>query len=270
MFTRCNIKHHNWCFWTVVLKTLESLLDCKEIKAVNPKGNRSWIFIGRTDAEAETPILWLPDAKNWLIWKDPDAGKDWRWEEKGTTEDEMVGWHHRLDGYEFEQALGVGDGQGGLACCSPWSCKESDTTEQLNWTEQDIGLFFSDYLLFLVISSIHFGASLVAQKLKHLPAMRKTRVRFLGWEDPLEKEMAIHSSTLAWKIPWMEEPDRLQSMGSQRVGHDWATLLSLSIHFSFCLPLTYSLKNRPKDFINSITIFQLYVVIVLFLESAIF
>ena len=92
-----------WCFWTVVLeKTLESPLDCKEIQPVHPKGNQSWIFIGRIDAEAETPILWPPDVKNWLIWKDPDAGKDWRWEEKGTTEDEMVGWHHRLSGHEFE------------------------------------------------------------------------------------------------------------------------------------------------------------------------
>ena len=93
----------NWCFWTVVLeKTLESPLDCKEIQPVHPKENQSWIFIGRTDAEAETPILWPPDMKNWLIWKDPDAGKDWRWEEKGRTEDEIVGWHHQLNGYEFE------------------------------------------------------------------------------------------------------------------------------------------------------------------------
>ena len=108
-------------------------LDCKEIKPVHPKGNQSWIFIGRTDAEAEAPILWPPDVKNWLIWKDPDAEKDWGQEEKGTTEDEMVGWDHRLNGREFEQALGVGDGQGSLACCSPWGCKESDTTERLNW-----------------------------------------------------------------------------------------------------------------------------------------
>ena len=101
----------NWCFWTVVLeKTLESPLDSKEIKPIYPKGNQSWIFIGRTDAEAETLRLWPPDAKSWLIWKDPDAGKDWRWEEKGATEDDlMVGWHHRLNGYEFEQASGVGD-----------------------------------------------------------------------------------------------------------------------------------------------------------------
>ena len=123
----------NWCFWTVVLeKTLESPLDCTEIKPVNPKGNQSWIFIGRTDDE--TPILWPPDAKNWLIGKDTDAGKDWR-QEKGTTEDEMVRWHHWLDGHEFEQVSGVGDGQRSLACCSPWGHKESDTTEQLNWTE---------------------------------------------------------------------------------------------------------------------------------------
>ena len=126
----------NWCFRTVVLeKTLESPLDCKEIKPQNPKRNQSWIFTGRTDAEAETPILWPPDVKNWLIGKDPDAGKDWRQEEKGMTEDEMVGWHHRLNGYEFEQALGVRVGQGSLVCCSPWGRKESDKTEQLNWTD---------------------------------------------------------------------------------------------------------------------------------------
>ena len=126
----------NRCFWTAVLeKTLESPLDCKEIQPVHPKGNKSWIFIGKTNTEAETPILWPPDVKNWLTGKNPDAGKDWRQEEKGTTEDKMVGWHHQLDGHELEQALGVGDGQGSLVCCSPWGHKESDMTEQLNWTE---------------------------------------------------------------------------------------------------------------------------------------
>ena len=103
-------------------------LDCREMKPVNPKGSQSLIFIGRTDAEAETPVLWPPDAKNWLIGKNPDAGKDWRWEEKGMTEGAMVGWHHWLSGHEFEQALGDGGGQGSLACCSPWSHKELDTT----------------------------------------------------------------------------------------------------------------------------------------------
>ena len=126
----------NWCFWTAVLeKALESPLDCKVIQPVHPKWNQSWIFIGRTDAEAETPILWPPDVKNWLIWKDPDAGKDWGQEEKGTTEDEMVGWHHWCDGLEFEWAPGVGNGQGSLGGWSPWGCKESDMTEQLNWTD---------------------------------------------------------------------------------------------------------------------------------------
>ena len=120
----------NWCFWTVVLeKTLESPLDCMEIQPVNPKGNQSWIFIGRTDVEAETPTLWPPDAKNWLIWKDSNAGKDRRQEEKGTTEDEMAGWHHWLDGGESEWTPGVGDGQGGLVCCSPWRHKEPAVTE---------------------------------------------------------------------------------------------------------------------------------------------
>ena len=126
----------NWCFWTVVLeKTLESPLDCKEIQPVHSKGYQSWVFIGRTDAKAETPIVWPPDAKSWLIWKDPDAGKDWGQEEKGTTKDEMVGWHHWLNGHVFGWTLGVGDGQGGLACCGSWGHKESDTTELLNWTE---------------------------------------------------------------------------------------------------------------------------------------
>ena len=124
----------NWCIWTVVLeKTLEIPLDWKEIQPVNRKGNQSWVFIGRTDAETEAPVLWPPDAKNWLIGKDPDAGNDWRKEKKGMTEDEMIGWHHWLNGHEFEQAPGVGDGQGNLECCSPWGHKELDTTEQLNW-----------------------------------------------------------------------------------------------------------------------------------------
>ena len=126
----------NWCFWTVVLeKTLEIPLDCKEIQPVHPKGDQSWVFIGRIDVEAETPILWPPDAKSWLIGKDPDAGKDWRRGEKGMTEDEMVGWHHRLNGHEFGWTLGVGDGQGGLVSAVFWGHKESDTTERLKWTE---------------------------------------------------------------------------------------------------------------------------------------
>ena len=119
-----------WCW-----RRLESPLDCKEIKSVNPKGNQLWIFIGRTDAEAEVPILWPPDVKNWLIRKDPDAGKDWGQEEKGMTEDEMVGWHHQLSGQEFGWTPGVGDGQGGLASCGLWGGRESDMTEWLNWTE---------------------------------------------------------------------------------------------------------------------------------------
>ena len=130
----------NWCFQIVMLEeTLESPLDCKEIQPVHPKGNQSWIFFGRTDAEAETPILWPPDEKNWLIWKDPNAGKDWRREEKGMTEDEMVGWHHWLDGHEFEEAPGVGDGQGSLACCSPWGVAKS-WTKLSDWTELTVSL----------------------------------------------------------------------------------------------------------------------------------
>ena len=144
----------NWCFWTAVLeKTLESPLDCKEIQPVHPKGNQSWIFIGRPDAEAETAILWPPDVKNWLTGKDPNAGKDWGKEEKGMTEDAMIGWHQWTWVWVNSR---VGDGQGGLACCSLWGHKESDTTEQLNWTD-NVPTFISDFnylklLLFLSIS----------------------------------------------------------------------------------------------------------------------
>ena len=119
----------------VLEKTLESPLDCKEIQPVHSKGDQSWVFIERTDVEVETPILWPPAVKSWLIWKDSDAGRDWGQEEKGTTEEEMAGWHHRLDGREFEWTPGVGDGQGGLACCGSWGLKKLDTTERLNWTE---------------------------------------------------------------------------------------------------------------------------------------
>ena len=173
----------NWCFWTVVLeKTLESPLDCKEIQQVNSKGNQSWIFIGRTAAEAETPILWSPVAKNWLIWKDPEAEKDWRQEEKGTGgEDEMVGWHHWLNGHEFKQALVVGDGQGSLACYCPWCCKESDRTEQLNWTElkwrrmgekrEEIGdlVSWDSSLLLPAVKFLSLNMSIVSWKLLFYP-----------------------------------------------------------------------------------------------------
>ena len=136
----------SWCFWTVVLeKILESSLDCKEMKPVNPKGNQPWIFIGRSAAEVEAPILWPPDAKNWLFGNDLHAGKDWRQKEKGVAEDEMVGWHHWHNGHEFEWTPVVGNGQGSLACCCPWGCKELDMTERLNWTELTV-LSFSFWL----------------------------------------------------------------------------------------------------------------------------
>ena len=142
----------NWCFWTAVWqKTLENCLDCNELKPVNFKGNQSWILFGRTDAEVEATILWPPDVKNWPFKKDPDAGTDWK-QEKGTEEDETVGWHHWLDGQEFEQALGVGDGQGSLVCCSLWGWKESDMTEWLNWMNWDES---SSYCYMTVIYTQH-------------------------------------------------------------------------------------------------------------------
>ena len=123
-----------WC-WRRLLRVPWLLRDCKEIQPVHSEGDQSWVFIGRTDAETETPVLWPPHAKSWLIGKDPDAGKDWGQEEKGMTEDEMARWHHWLDGHEFGWTPGVSDGQGGLGCCDSWVRKESDTTEWLNWTE---------------------------------------------------------------------------------------------------------------------------------------
>ena len=134
----------NWCFWTVVLeKTLENPLDCKEIQPVHPKGDQSWVFIGRTDAKAETPILWSPHEKSWLIGKDSDAGRDWGQEEKGTTEDEMAGWHHRLDGRESEWTAGVGDGQGGLACCDSWAHTHTHPRSEPNKTKKIAFLRFT-------------------------------------------------------------------------------------------------------------------------------
>ena len=226
----------NWCSWTVVLeKTLESPLDCKEIKPVNPKGNQPWIFIRRTDAEAETPILWPPDVKSQLIRKDCDGRKDWR-QEKGTTEDEMVGLHHQFNRHEFEHALEmVKDREAWCAAIhgvtKSWTWL-SDLTPTTNLGESKHNGFEMngvELLLttihdwYLSISNIPRGASLVAQIVKNLPAMQETQVGFLGQEGPLEKQMATHFRILTWRIPWTEEPGRLYTMGSQRVGHSWAT-----------------------------------------------
>ena len=142
----------NWCFWTVVLeKTLESPLDCKEIQPVHSKGDQSWVFIGRTDAEAETPILWPPHVKSWLIGKDPDAGRDGGQEEKGMTEDEMAGWHHWLNGHEFGWTLGVGDELRDLVCCDSWGRKEFDKTERLNWSEESDAFLKTESVGFVYI-----------------------------------------------------------------------------------------------------------------------
>ena len=156
-------------------KTLESPLDCKEIQPVHSEGDWSWMFFGRNDAKAATPVLWPPHVKSWLIGKDSDGGRDWGQEEKGTTEDEMTGWHHRLDGHEFEWTLGVVDGQGGLACCNSWGRKELDTTEWLNWTElkscltlQTHGLGFSvlHYLPVFAQTQVHWVSDAI--QLSHL------------------------------------------------------------------------------------------------------
>ena len=171
----------NWCFWTVVLETtLESPLDCKEIQPVHPKGDQFWIFIGRTDAEAEIPILWPPDVKNWLIWKDPGVGKDWRQKEKGTTEDEMVGWHHRLNRHEFEQASGFGDVQRSLACCSLWGHRQLELTDQLNQTKLWV-IFDSifDSIIWNSTQGSHFSGDGVSQLILFCPLITTKNSKYL-------------------------------------------------------------------------------------------
>ena len=178
----------NWCFWTVVLeKTFESPLYCK-IKPVNTKGNQSWVFFGRTDAEAETPILWTPDVKNWLIGKDPDAGKDWRQEKKEPTEDEIVEWHHWLNGHEFEQAPIVGDGQGSLVCYSPWSQKESDMTEQLN-LETELGSYCS-------VGLIQFRGELWSEIFPEL---------YLTWDNAVSVCILHNIQSFDIGFPWRKD-----------------------------------------------------------------
>ena len=185
----------NWWFWTVVLgKTLESPLDCKEIQPVHLKGDQSWVFIGRTDAEAETPILWPPDAKNWLIGKVHYAGKDWGQEEKGVTEFEMVGWHHWLDGHVFEQAPGDGEGQGSLVSCSPCDHKESDTTEWLNsnsnWVQQPwtLAVALQTWIAFGLLLLCHGNPHITWKFSDFLPAY------LLYWFPPPRSNAGFHVS----------------------------------------------------------------------------
>ena len=201
----------NWCFWTVVLeKTLETPLDIKEIKPLNPKVNQPWTFVRKTDAEAEAeaPIVWPPDGKSWLNGKDPDAEEDWRQEEKGTTEDEMVGWHHWLDGHAFGWTPGVGDGQGGMVCCGSWGCKESDMTEQLNWTELMLQTmrvllrFLSVFLLFIFLLWLPWLGlpelcwQIVMREGTLFPDLRRNAFRF----SPLGIMFAVWLSYMAFII----------------------------------------------------------------------
>ena len=179
----------NLCFWTVVLeKPLESPLDSKEIKSVNSNGNEPWIFIEKTDTEAEAPIFLPPDAMSWLTGKDHDAGKDWGQEEKGVTENEMVGWYHQVNWHEFEKIQGNSEGQGNLACFSSWGCKEFDTTYWLNNNDQFIVKFIFNCIC-------------------------------LFWKCP-----NCSRNILAWRILGTEVPGGLPSMGPHRVGHDWSNL----------------------------------------------
>ena len=225
-------------------KTLESPLDCKELKLVHPKGDQSWVFIGRNDVKAETPILWPPDAKRWLIWKDSDAGKDWGQEEKGMTEDEMVGWHHRFNGHGFGWTPGVYDGQGGLVCYGSLDHKELDTSQWLNWTELN-------RTLIPVCGSwctLQKGASLVTQTLKTPPTVQKTRVCSLHWEDPWRRELlptpvflpweSLGKRSLAGYSAWVLKVSWATKL------HDWATRHSeYKLNKQLNTVLTYSLTS---------------------------
>ena len=186
-----------------------SPLDCKEILPVHSEGDQPWVFFGRNDAKAETPVLWSPHAKSWLIGKDSDARRDWGQEEKGTTEDEMAGWHHWLSGRESEWTLGVGDGQGGLACCDSWGREESDTTERLNWTEltesytknKKAGMWNSIYFL-EVCFTMSWKENIYIKK-EEQTIVRLTKFgRGKSKKERVEKRKATHSSILAWRIPW--------------------------------------------------------------------
>ena len=207
----------------VLEKTLQSSLDCKEIQPVNPKGNQSWIFIGRTDAEAEAPIHWPLDAKSRLIRKDPDVGKDWRQEEKGTTEDEMVGWHHRLNGHEFEQTPGDGEGQGSLACCSPAKSLQSCPTlcDPIDGSPPGSPIPGILQARTLEWDAISFSN---AWKWK-MKGKSLSRVQLLAtpWTAAYQAPPSIGFSRQEyWSGVPLPSP-MLQSMGSQRIRHDWAT-----------------------------------------------
>jgi len=239
----------NWCFWTVVLeKMLEHPLDCKDIQPVNPKRNQPCIYIGRTDAEAETPIFWPSHAKNWLIGKDPDAGKDWRREEKKMTKDEMAGWHHRRDGHEFEKAPGIGDGQGSLVCCSPCGCRVGhDWATELNsplvssptkyrglgdppspfWRRSALGFLWREWCW-------SWNSSALATSCEELTHWKRLwcweglgaggEGDDRGWDGWMASPtwwtwVSVNSGSW-W---WTGRPGVLWFMGLQRVRHDWAT-----------------------------------------------
>ena len=199
----------NWCFWTVVLeKTLESPLDCKKIQLVHSEGDQPWDFFGRNDAKAEAPVLRTPHAKSWVIGKDSNAERDWGQDEKGMTEDEMAEWHHWLDGREFGWTLGVGDGQGGLACCDSWGRKESDTTERLNWTE----------LILLVQNTCHNYIKLTYLPAHKLPLSSKIYSQWLS----------VHSLQL-----WFLLPDYKLGEGRYRViSCNWVSPMTSTLHLA--------------------------------------
>ena len=247
----------NWCFWTVVLeKTLESPLDCKEIQPVHSKGDQSWVFFGRNDAK-ETPVLWPPNAKSWLIGKDTDAGRDWGQEEKGTTEDEMAGWHHQLNGHEFGWTPGVGDGQGGLACCNSWGRKELDMTEWLNWTElTEIFILSRSKMIFLLSNPV--VASLF-QYSWHIPSyVTSVTPYFLNF---LFASLSTHSLFL--NLFYWSMVD-LQCFVTFRCEAQWFsyTYISILFHIPFCYGLLHDTEYSSLCYtVGPWYLFILYIIV---------
>ena len=240
------------CLQTGVLEKIpESSLESKEIKPIILKGNQPWLLVERTDTEAETPVFQSSDVNSWLFGKAPSAGKDWRQKEERVSEDKIAGWHHRCNGHELGQISGNGKGQGGLACCTPWGCEQSDTTGWLNNSRSYWSLKFESNLTTLhfylcPMFIIGFPRGPVVKNLLALQETQETWVQSLGWEgeDPLEEGMATHSCILAGKIPWTEEPAWLWSWGFKESDTTEVTehicLLTGTLYFTtFCVRLNY-------------------------------
>ena len=222
----------NWCFWTVVLeKTLESPLDCKEIQLVHSKWDQSWVFFGKNDTKAETPVFWPSHAKKWLIGIDSDVGRDWGQEEKGTTEDGMAGWHLWLNGLESEWTPGVGDGQGGLACCNSWGHTESDTTEQLNWTE----LYWLNLLFIVPLSNSFFFLNRLSGHMEHTESSLFRYIFKKTWNSIMLKSTCFYCfifNTIIENLKWMSKIIKMFLCFKSSKAFLWTVILLVTLGLS--------------------------------------